>query len=239
MTQRSYRQICGIAKALDMLGERWTLLIVRELLLGPKRFGALRDALPGLSANLLSARLRSLTDAGIIERVELPAPASVEAYGLTERGEALRPMMESLAVWGFGLLEPEIEYEQGWEARPSWLTSTLAAAAEPGELAGLDGRVFNFDVDGDRFTVRVDDGVARVRHGAAEAPDSEFATDLRSYVDLAYGERPAEDPLSAELFAAFAAAFGRAAAAASLTSVRRAALGLRGADQAGRGGSRE
>ncbi len=213
MTQRSYRQICGIAKALDLLGERWTLLIVRELLLGPKRFGALREALPGISANLLSARLRSLLEAGIAERVELPAPASIEAYALTDRGEALRPMMDSLAVWGFELLDAEREYERGWAVRPSWLTATLAAASEPADLDGLDGRVLGFDVDGDRFSVRVDDGVARVRDGAAADPDAVLATDLRSYVDLTHGEGRADDPLAAELFAALAGAYGRTAAA--------------------------
>lgn len=204
MAQRSYRQICGVAKALDLLGERWTLLIVRELLLGPKRFGALRDALPGISGNLLSARLRSLADAGIAERVELPAPASVEAYALTGRGEELRPMMESLALWGYELLEPEAEYERGWEVRPSWLTSTLAAGADPGALEDLDGRSFNFAVDGDRFSIRVSDGVARVRHGELADPDAELDTDLRTYVDLATGDVETEDAVLAPLFAALA-----------------------------------
>ena len=209
MAQRSYRQICGVAKALDLIGERWTLLIVRELLLGPKRFGVLKDTLPGISANLLSARLKALTEAGIAERVELPAPASVEAYALTERGEELRPMMESLALWGFGLLDPETEYAQGWETRPSWLTSTLAAGAAPEDLAALDGRSFNFAVGDDRFTVRVADGVARVRHGAAEDADGELSTELRTYVETVSGERPADDPATAPLFAALAAAFVR------------------------------
>ena len=205
MTQRSYRQICGVAKALDLIGERWTLLIVRELLLGSKRFGALRKAMPGISANLLSARLRALTEAGVIKRIELPAPAAVEAYALTERGEGLRPVVDSLALWGYELLEPETEYEQGWEARPSWLTSTLAAAADPSALAGLDGRTFNFAVDGDLFTVRVSDGVARVRHGVLDDPDAALVTDLRSYVELATGETEAEDDeLLASLFAVLA-----------------------------------
>lgn len=204
MSHRSYRQICGVAKALDLLGERWTLLLVRELLLGPKRFGALRESLPGISANLLSARLRSLVEAGVVERVELPAPASVEAYALSARGEELRPVMNSLALWGYELLEPEAEYEQGWEARPSWLTSTLAAGAEPTALEDLDGRAFNFAIEGDRFSVRVSEGVARVRHGELDDADAELTTDLRSYVDLATGEDEIDDELLASLFAALA-----------------------------------
>ena len=84
MTQRSYKQICGLAQGLDLIGERWTLLIIRELLLGPKRFGTLKDALPGISANLLSARLHSLADAGVVRSVSLPAPSSgISAYELT------------------------------------------------------------------------------------------------------------------------------------------------------------
>jgi DNA-binding HxlR family transcriptional regulator len=204
VTQRSYRQICGVAKALDLLGERWTLLIVRELLLGPKRFGTLRDALPGISGNLLSARLSSLVDAGVVERVELPAPAAVGAYALTERGEGLRPMVESLALWGYELLEPETEYAQGWEARPSWLTATLAAAADSQRLEELDGRSFNFAVDGDRFSVRVSDGVALVRHGELTDADVEFSADLRGYVDLATGRSEPDNELLASLFSALA-----------------------------------
>jgi DNA-binding HxlR family transcriptional regulator len=212
MSQRSYRQICGVAKALDLLGERWTLLVVRELMLGPKRFGALKEALPGISANLLSTRLRSLADAGIVERVELPAPASVDAYALTERGEALRPAMEALAIWGYELLDPEAELEQGWTVRPSLLASTLAAAADARALQELDGRGFNFDVDGDRFNVVIADGVARVTHGALSDPDAELSTDLADFAGLAQGEAEAEDPLLRSLFTALA--FGGAVAAA-------------------------
>jgi len=86
--------------------------------------------------------------------------------------------------------------------------------AEPGAFAGVDGRVFNFEVAGDRFFVRVADGAARVRHGAAEAPDAELTTDLRTYVDLSSGDDRPDDPLLAKLFAAFAAARERTAAAA-------------------------
>lgn len=204
MSRRSYMQICGVARALDLLGERWTLLIVRELLLGPKRFGALKEALPGVSANLLSARLRALADEGIVERVELPAPASVEAYALTERGEGLRPAMEALAIWGFGLLDPEAELEQGWTVRPSLFTSTLAAAVDPVALAGLEGREFGFDVDGDRFAVTVAGGIARVRHGAPADPDARLSTGLEDFVGLARGEADADDPLLRDLFGALA-----------------------------------
>ncbi len=202
MSQRSYQQICGVSRALDLLGERWTLLIIRELLLGPKRFGALKDALPGVSANLLSTRMRSLVDAGVVEHVRLPAPASVAAYGLTERGEALRPTMDSLSVWGFDLLDPEREYEQGWTVRPSWLANTLAVAADPGSLDRVGSKIFNFDIDGDRFVIRSDGTRAHVRHGASDDPDGELATDLPSFFRFTQGEGVPDDPAIANLFTA-------------------------------------
>ncbi len=78
---RNYGQVCGVARSLDLLGERWTLLVIRELLLGPKRFGALEDALPGIGPNLLSARLSTLIDEGLVERSMLGPPASAAATG--------------------------------------------------------------------------------------------------------------------------------------------------------------
>lgn len=200
MSQRSYRQICGVAQALDLVGERWTLLVLRELLLGPKRFGALREALPGLGPNLLSARLQALTDAGIVERVELPPPARVPAYALTPRGEALRPVVEALAVWGFELLAPARQLEQGWPARASWYAFTLAAAAaQRGTLRDEPRLVVNFDIDGDKFVIRTDGKRAHVRHGAAEHADAELHCDLTNFDALIHGQRTADDPAVAAL----------------------------------------
>ncbi len=161
-----------------MLGERWTLLVVRELLLGPKRFGALRDALPGLGPTLLSQRLQRLVEHGIAEPAELPPPASVRVYALTPRGEALRSAVDALAVWGFPLLGPEPDPKA---ARGSWLAYTLAAAADPVRAAAHEGLVAGFDVDGDRFWVRVDGGTARVRHGVAEAPAVHVTATLATF----------------------------------------------------------
>ncbi len=202
MAQRSYQQICGVAQALDLLGERWTLLVIRELLLGPKRFGALKDTLPGISANLLSARLKALTGAGLVEHVQLPAPASVAAYALTERGEGLRPTMEALSVWGFDLVEPEEQHAQGWMSRPSWLASTLATAAEAGSFERVGTRAVNFDIDGDRFVIRSDGHRAEVRHGAVEDPDGELSTDMDTFFAMTQGDGSPDDPVAAGVLAA-------------------------------------
>lgn len=190
MPTRSYNQICGLAQALDLLGERWTMLIVRELLLGPKRFGSLRDALPGINANLLSARLRSLTEAGIVEPVELPAPAAgVSAYALTERGEGLRDPVTSLALWGMDLLEPAEQHRRGWASRGSWLASSVLAAAERrGALAHVPPVKLNVEVEGERFVLAADgSGSGSVRHGAEADAEGELSADMRRFHALLTG----------------------------------------------------
>src|SRR2546427_938425 len=97
---RSYNQFCPAARALDAVGERWSLLIVRDLLAGPKRFKELREGLPGIATNLLSSRLRSLEREGVLRKTELPPPAGSVVYELTERGLALQPLLRELASWG-------------------------------------------------------------------------------------------------------------------------------------------
>jgi DNA-binding HxlR family transcriptional regulator len=97
---RTYDDPCGIARALDHVGERWALLIVRELLLGPKRFTDLRTGLPNASQNVLSQRLRELEDSGVVRRRKLPPPAAAWVYELTERGMELEPVVLALARWG-------------------------------------------------------------------------------------------------------------------------------------------
>src|SRR3712207_3261653 len=104
MSGRSYDQFCGLAKALDVLGERWTLLVVRELLLGPKRYSDLLEGLPGIGTNLLAARLKALEASGLVGRRRLPPPAASNVYELTERGRALEPAIFELIRWGLDLL---------------------------------------------------------------------------------------------------------------------------------------
>src|SRR6188472_3223888 len=98
-TKRTYGDRCGVARALDMVGERWALLVVRELMLGPKRFTDLRAGLPHASPNVLSQRLRELEDAGVLRRRRLPPPAASQVYELTEWGLELEPVPQSLGRW--------------------------------------------------------------------------------------------------------------------------------------------
>src|SRR6266566_415342 len=98
---RTYGQYCSIARALDLVGDRWTLLIVRELLLqGPCRFTDLKNGLPGIATNLLSTRLTELEDAGLISRENAPPPIATVLYSLTDSGLALEPVLKSLGLWG-------------------------------------------------------------------------------------------------------------------------------------------
>ena len=98
--RRTYHQHCGVARALDLVGERWTLLIVRDLLLGPRRYGDLLSALDGITTNLLAKRLRELTRAGLLQKQPAPPPASGELYALTELGRGLEPVVMELGRWG-------------------------------------------------------------------------------------------------------------------------------------------
>jgi DNA-binding HxlR family transcriptional regulator len=98
--KRRYRERSGLAAALDVVGERWTLLIVRELLRAPRRYGELLEALPGIGTNLLVNRLRDLEAAGVIGRVLAPAPQAAVVYELTDRGRALKPTIAALQAWG-------------------------------------------------------------------------------------------------------------------------------------------
>lgn len=120
---RSYEQFCALSKALDVIGSRWTLLVVRELLLGPRRFSDLREALPGIANNLLADRLRELERGGIVERRVLDGPGAVQVYALTARGESLDEAVYALMRWGAELMEPET----GGFFRPEWLALVLRA----------------------------------------------------------------------------------------------------------------
>ena len=97
---RSYGEFCAVARALDVIGDRWTLLIVRELLLRPCRYTDLRDGLPGIATNLLAERLRELEAANVVEREDPEPPVATTLYRLTERGEQLRPVIQQLLRWG-------------------------------------------------------------------------------------------------------------------------------------------
>ncbi len=196
MSARTYGQNCGVARALDLLGERWTLLVVRELFLGPRRYRDLLDALGGIGTNLLAARLKALEAAGLVRRTALAPPAGVAAYELTADGEALEPIVEELALWGYGRIPREDNEDR---FRAAWVALTMRAvlAREGGDVP--DG-LYAFAVDEERFWVRVAGGRATVRAGAPPyPPDLTLRCDLPTFLRLAEdGPGPGDAALSSD-----------------------------------------
>ena len=160
--KRTYGDRCGVARALDVVGERWALLVVRELLLGPKRFTDLRAGLPHLSADVLAQRLRELEEAGVVQRRTLPPPAASKVYELTERGPGLEPVVLALGRWGSVAPFPPGEARIGVDAFVVALKTLFA---------GGDGR-YELRLDGQAFAVQASDGRLEVTRGGADDPDA-------------------------------------------------------------------
>ena len=177
---RSYGQYCSLAKALDVVGDRWTLLIVRELLLrGASRYTDLRNGLPGIATNLLADRLRELELAGIVAREEAPPPIASTLFRLTPRGEELRGALVELGRWGAPLMaEPDgdEEFRSHWLALPVELYLTDRSPDRPPVTIEVQ-------TDGEPMLIETADGAARARPGEAANPDAV----LRGTPDLVIG----------------------------------------------------
>lgn len=182
---KTYGQFCPLASALDLVGERWTLLIVRELLfLGPRRFTDLQAGLPGLAPNLLSARLRGLEQAGLVERATLPAPAGSNVYRLTGDGRDLREPILALMRWGNRHL-PRLSEDDA--VRPELALMALEAGFQADRAAGLQAS-YEVVVDGTAFTLAIDDGALELRPGPATDPAVRVRADLRTIAQIATGQ---------------------------------------------------
>src|ERR687896_1888747 len=154
MPRHRYQQYCALARTLDVAGDRWTLLIVRELAPGPRRFTDLLDGLPGVSRNLLTERLRALERAGIISRHELPPPAAPRVYELTDDGRDLATAMAPLIAWGSRRIG---ERTPGDTFRPRWPAVAMAGLPHPRAARGGRG-TYQFLVGGPALPFTVDDG---------------------------------------------------------------------------------
>jgi DNA-binding HxlR family transcriptional regulator len=174
MASRRYGQFCPIARALDLLGDRWTFLIVRELLIGPQRFTDLTEHLPGMWANLLGPRLRTLEDAGLVRRRELPPPAARVVYELSERGRELEATIYELSRWGLDLLDAP-----GADVVPVHLTALALKSLARLEALPDQALSVAFLLDEGAWTLRIDaagnDGrpIERVHVDDGAAPDAE------------------------------------------------------------------
>ncbi|WP_318212259.1 helix-turn-helix domain-containing protein [Streptomyces sp. SJL17-1] len=169
MEQRTYNQYCATARTLDLVGERWTLLLIRELLTGPKRFGGLQASLQGLGTGLLASRLKHLEREGLARKVTLPPPARTPAYALTEAGEELGPAVLALARWGLTWAMGERRADETFHA--GWAVLGLRACFAPEAAVGLRA-VYEFHVGDEVLHARVDDGTVETIHGPAQYPDA-------------------------------------------------------------------
>jgi DNA-binding HxlR family transcriptional regulator len=167
---RSYSQFCAVAKALDVLGDRWTLLIVRELLLaGPSRYTDLRNGLPGIATNLLSDRLRELEAEGVVIREQAPPPVATTLFKLTPRGEAIRSVLHELGLWGIPYMAEGPASEDVFRARwLAWPAELFLADLEPeGPPLSIELRA-----EDEPVVIETAAGTVRVRPGSAERPDA-------------------------------------------------------------------
>ncbi|HEV2375192.1 MAG TPA: helix-turn-helix domain-containing protein [Streptosporangiaceae bacterium] len=181
---RSYGGQCGVARSLDVIGERWALLIVRELLLGPKRFNDLLTGLPGASPNVISQRLRELTGSGVLRHRDLGPPARVRVYELTDWGRELEPVIVHLGQWGTRAPLPE-----GAHASLDSLLIALQASADPKVVNGR----YEMRIGADVFTADGTSGSVRVRRGTADRPEAALTTDTDTFFTVAFGRRPIAD----------------------------------------------
>lgn len=178
---RSYDQYCAVAKALDLIGERWTLLVLRDLVhLGPRRFSDLRDGLPGIGANLLTQRLRRLEREGLIRRRRLSSPLKGVVYELTELGAALEPTIIELGRWGGRFMGERQKREIFF---PSGHVSAIRASFRAEDARGVRA-AYEFRIDGDRFHVEIDDGTVAAALGEADSPDLVIETDVATSIAL-------------------------------------------------------
>jgi DNA-binding HxlR family transcriptional regulator len=163
---KRYDQYCAMAHALDLVGDRWALLIVRELMRGPQRYTDLVDRLPGIGTNILAARLRDLEHHGVVLRRTLPPPAASKVYDLTDYGRQLRPALRELALWGARSLGPPSEEDclfEGWLVNA--MDTIIAPLAPPGRFEFRVGDEVASLVDGEVLAGSIDDPDVVVQGG--------------------------------------------------------------------------
>jgi len=174
--RRTYGEGCAAAHALDLVGERWALLVVRELLLGPKRFTDLRRGIPHASPNVLSQRLRELEDAGVVRRGTLPPPAASKVYELTEWGRGLEPVIFALGAWG--ARSPQLPRGEPMSVDSHMLA--LRTVFDPQAADGLDASI-QLRLDGQRLRARVSGERLDLRRGSLDEPDATVTTDSGTF----------------------------------------------------------
>jgi DNA-binding HxlR family transcriptional regulator len=163
---------CGIAHASDLLGQRWALLVVRELLLGPKRFTDLRSGIPDISPNVLGQRLRELEESGVVRRRKLAPPAAARVYELTQWGRQLEPAVLALGNWA----SRSPSFPRGAEMGPDSLVLALKSTFQPEKAEGVEA-TYELRLGEVPFKIAVKEGEFEAAHGEAESPDATISSD--------------------------------------------------------------
>jgi DNA-binding HxlR family transcriptional regulator/putative sterol carrier protein len=188
---KPFEQYCPVAHALGLVGDRWSLLILRDLLHGPKRYTDLLEGLRGIGTNILAARLRGLEETGIVRKRRLPPPAASTVYELTDYGTELEEVFYALARWGARSLGPPGPRD---ELYPEWGLNAVAALFSPEAARGLT-ETYVLNIGGDLFSVRLDNGHMHAEMGAAEDADLVVETDMDTFFRLVSGDVPPRSAL--------------------------------------------
>lgn len=183
--KRWYDDACGTAFALELIGERWSLLIVRELMFGPRRFGEIKAQLAGISANILTLRLEGLEEAGILRRRKLPSPASVQVYELTSWGYESEPIFQEMGRWA----TRSPRHDPTLPLSPASMMMSLKTMLDATWANEMTATIaFRFAQDA--FVARLAHGALEIERGDADAPDIVFTSDPTTLVRIFYGKRP-------------------------------------------------
>ena len=183
--KRWYDDACGTAHALELLGERWSLLVVRELMFGPRRFGELRADLPGISANVLTQRLQGLEEARVLRRRRLPPPASAQVYELTAWGYESEPVLQVLGRWA--VRSPD--HDPTLPLSAASLMMSFRTMFDPARARGFTGRI-GFRIGENQFLAEVAAGALRVERSTLERADAIVAGAATAIAGAVYGGRP-------------------------------------------------
>ncbi len=194
MGEQGYQQYCPLARALDVVGSRWNLLIVRELRPGPRRFTDLIHGLPGISRKLLTDRLRELERDGIVARRQLPPPAARQVYELTDDGHDLATAMVPLAVWGATRLG---QRQPGETVRARWSAVGMVVLADREAARGVS-ETYQYVVGDSAFYFIVDDGSIEARDGRADDPSVVLTTDEETWAEIVTGTTSASAAAAAD-----------------------------------------
>jgi DNA-binding HxlR family transcriptional regulator len=186
-SRRRYDDACGTAHALDLIGERWALLVMRELMLGPKRFSDIRADLPGISANTLTQRLEGLEASGLVARKRLPPPASAQVYELTQWGYEAEPIVQVMGRWA----TRSPAHDPTMPLSATSLMLSFRTMGDPARMKGLDARI-GFSIGAETFLVTIANGRMTAERGSIAGANLVFTGPAPAIAGAVYGGVPIE-----------------------------------------------